>query len=806
MERYLAERDRLDRAVAKFLTLFARELSLQAQQERLVNQIRTTLRRATDNRAEVVFVGPSGAGKSTLVKALLGREIFYSGRENFITGTECRILWAADSTRERAVLTYASLGEIVEELELLCQRLGLGKHLHAIKTEQFQSLGSLIAAAEAVRRTEGGSKRQQSPRARLATALILLAQGLNAHYTKIQTRDRYRETVTDLNQAAEATRFGSHSAVLRQVEYYCHDPFLQRATLVDFPGWDAPLPHDAQAILEKIRDPEVAAIVCVLPVTTAGGRSVANNEFVATLQALPGANERIFWALNCCDRTWSDERNRQAQRALKAKITSDRSCDICAILGYYSPMLADEITDDCNRSGIDALNAVSLNPQETQLFKKVLLDYYRHLYGQRAGIEPVPLSDELDTDFLRVVGTAGSGQAVMEAATVISGIPQLKHSLASYLVQERRAQLGAALAAQLQTLGLTLIDAYIKQARELAGQPEDLATLEGKLLFKELETLRYSLREIVRDWMQHLQATGPNLLPANLRAIIEARLRDRLQAYLEELPFPTPPAPDAERSVRSQVAVAPSLDAISEELEAAACNELKLVLASCRDRLLAQMSQQPYYLLVQTLAMDGPTLLEDAWQEAIAAAEAALEMAVAIECDPYRCEVDVLLALLTAEDLDALTGYRSLAAEREALLRTALTEDTMVKVAKLSGYLERALRLALERSLLALATESNRFQLYDRLSDLCRAQLEREVAIKAREQQLENRRLKREIADKIKCYRQLGREIGAALQTLGIWEFALPEAPTAEFPWLATSESPWPAERPSRQQDSDIFS
>jgi len=792
MERRFAERDRLDRAVTGLLTLSARELSLQTQQERLVNQIRTTLRRATDDRAEVVFVGPSGAGKSTLIKALLGREIFYSGREDFITGTECRLLWAAEASRERAVLTYASLGEVVEELELLCQRLGLGQHLHAIKTDQFQSLGSLIAAAEAVRRTEGGSDRQQSPRARLATALILLARGLTAHYTKIQTSERYQETVTDLEQAAEAMRFGCHSAVLQQVEYYCHEPFLQQSTLVDLPGWDAPLAQGAQLALEKVRDPDVAAIVCVLPVTATGELAATDSEFVATLQGLPGASERIFWALNCCDRVWSNERARQTQRALKAQIASDRSCDTCAILGYYSPMLAVEIVDDRGRNGIDALNAVSLNPQETQLFKKVLLDYYSHFYGQRAGSETIPLSDDLDTNFLRVVGTAGSGQAVMEAATAISGIPQLKHALATYVLQERRAHLGAALTAQIQTLGLALMDTYVRQARELVGQPEDLPTLEGKLLFKELETLRYSLREIVQDWAHHLRTAGPDLLPTDLCVALTNRLRDRLQTYIQEQSLPTLLTPAPSKGNRTQMTLAFSLDAIAGELEAAACAEIQAALTACRDLLLAQMSQRRYHTLAQTLAVHGPELLEAAWQEAVVAAERALLVAVAIECDRYGREIDTLHAVLTTADLDALTGGKPLAAEREAPLRHVLTEDTMAKAAALGAYLERALQLTLERSLLALVSESSQFQLYDRLSDLCRAQLERETAVKAREQQLENRRLKREIADKVERYHQFSRDIGSALQALGIWEFTLPEVPATELPWVA-NQPHWPS-------------
>lgn len=793
MERRLAERDRLNRAVAELLTLFAREPALQAKQERLLNEIRATLHRITDDRPEVAIVGPSGAGKSTLIKALLGREIFYSGREDFVTGTECRLLWAADAARERAILTYASLGEIVEKLELLCASLGLDEQLHAIKSDQFQSLGNLIAAAEAVQRTEGGSDRQQSRRSKLATALIFLARGLTAHYRKLQTRDRYQETVADFKQAAEAIRFGSHSAVLQQVECYCHNPLLRQATLVDFPGWDAPLAHDAQLTLEKIRDPDVAAIICVLPVTAAGDIAPTDSEFIDILQVLPEADRRVFWACNFCDRTWSDERARQTQRALKTRIAGERSYDTCGILGYYGPILAAEITDERGRSGIDALNAASLNPQETQLFKNVFLEYYRTLYGQRNNIEPVALSGELDADFLRVAGTAGSGQAVLEAATVASSLPQLKHALASFLTQERRDRLAETLATEIQTLGLCLVESFVDRAREISAQPEDLVALQNKLLGTELATLRHSLQEVLRGWAGHLRASGENLFPADLQATATDRLRDALQTFVQELPLPTPPSTDCACNVtRSQlVPLAPSLDAIADLLEKTATAILQTALQVCRDRFLAEIPQQPYHAWSQCLAGIEP--LKNCWQEAMAAAEGALAVAIAIECDCYRQEGPALQAALTAADLDALAGGNPLPAAREGALRAALTEDALARAESLGAYLQRALQLTLQRSLQALTTESKQFQLYDSLSDICRAQLDREIAIKARDRQLENHRLKRELAQKVDRYHQLNRDIGTALQALGFWDFSAPEVPAGELSWRV-EEVQWPTE------------
>ncbi len=797
MERRLAERDRLERLVAGLLSAFESEHSLQTGRERLANRIRSTLRRATDNRAEIVFVGPSGAGKSTLVKALLGRDLLYSSREGYVTGTESRIFWADSPDREGAALTYASQADIIEDLEIFCQQLGLVDLLHAIKTEQVQSLGTLIEAAETIVRVEGGSDRARSPRAKLAGALIRSAKGFVANYTKVQPRERFRETTTDLRQAAEAARFGNHSAVLHQVEYYCHHPLLREATLVDLPGWDAPLAQDAQLFLEKVRDPEVAAIVCVLPAAETGDLSPTDREFIALLEALPTASDTIFWVFNYRDRTWSDERARRALRHLRAQITSRRTSDVCGILGFYSPLLLAEATDDRGRSGLEALNASSLNPQEVQLFQKVLVDYYRYVYSQRSGIEPLPIDGDLETDFLQAAGTAGSGQALLEAARAASGIPQLHQELVTYLTQERRERLTSALVAQLQTLGIGLVDCYTAQVRELAGQPEDLSTLENKLLFAELETLRYSLREIVQGWARHLRACSPKLLPADFREALAAKLGTRLQAFVERLPLPTPANldPVARVSRTQTAALEATLDAIALELQESACNEASTTLAACSERFLGQMPPQQYYALVQTLAAKGPEPLESCWRDALARVDTSIRLAVAIECDRYRIEGERLQRALQERDLEAaLAGEdTSPAAPSEmAALREALSRDALEKVASLSQFLGRALALALARLLLELTSENSQFQLYDRLSDLCRVQLKREITLRAREQMLENRRQRQELEAKIEHYQQLSREIGSALQPLGVWNFTLSDIPASELSWLEDSRLPPP--------------
>jgi GTP-binding protein EngB required for normal cell division len=87
-----------------------------------ITAAQSSLRKVISPTFEIVFAGAFSAGKSMLINALLERKLLYSA-EGHATGTECQIAYA-EADQERVVLTFLSRAEILEQVNLLIQRLG----------------------------------------------------------------------------------------------------------------------------------------------------------------------------------------------------------------------------------------------------------------------------------------------------------------------------------------------------------------------------------------------------------------------------------------------------------------------------------------------------------------------------------------------------------------------------------------------------------------------------------------------------------------------------------------------------------
>ena len=109
--------------VDSLLELFCQEPTLRSQQD--ISTIEASLRKAVSPQFEIVFAGAFSAGKSMLINALLERELLYSA-EGHATGTECHIYYA-EPEQEKVVLTFLSEADITEQVNLICQKLGIDK-------------------------------------------------------------------------------------------------------------------------------------------------------------------------------------------------------------------------------------------------------------------------------------------------------------------------------------------------------------------------------------------------------------------------------------------------------------------------------------------------------------------------------------------------------------------------------------------------------------------------------------------------------------------------------------------------------
>ncbi|MGB7414675.1 MAG: dynamin family protein, partial [Thermosynechococcaceae cyanobacterium] len=225
--------------VHQLLELAYQEPDLHSQE---VSAIQSSLRKAVSPTFEIVFAGAFSAGKSMLINALLERKLLYSA-EGHATGTECQIAYA-EAGQERVILTFLSQVEIFEQARLLIQSLGF-----MIDGTVVEDLKSVQATCQQVIQEEGGESR--SDKAKRASALNLLIEGYinNANYIQPEANATYpmeHFSFSTLQEAASYARRGANSAVLKRIEYYCHDELLKDGNvLIDTPGIDAPVKKDA---------------------------------------------------------------------------------------------------------------------------------------------------------------------------------------------------------------------------------------------------------------------------------------------------------------------------------------------------------------------------------------------------------------------------------------------------------------------------------------------------------------------------------------------------------------------------------
>jgi replication fork clamp-binding protein CrfC len=219
----------LQAGVDGILELIGQEPTLRAQTD--TSAVQSSLKKAIAPTFEIVFAGAFSAGKSMLINALLERELLYSA-EGHATGTECQIAYA-EPDRERVVLTFLSEIQVLAQVVLLSQKLGLDRQdpqQAVLLLQEQNSIDMLIDACTAIIQQEGGESK--SERAKQASALKLLIRGFcdNQKYidkTTNRTLSMEQFDFKNLQEAASYARRGSNSAVLRRVEYYCHHPLLQ---------------------------------------------------------------------------------------------------------------------------------------------------------------------------------------------------------------------------------------------------------------------------------------------------------------------------------------------------------------------------------------------------------------------------------------------------------------------------------------------------------------------------------------------------------------------------------------------------
>ncbi|MEA5511224.1 dynamin-like GTPase family protein [Crocosphaera sp. UHCC 0190] len=788
MSQSLPQCEHLSTHVNLLLELLYQEHSLRSQQD--VSTIEASLKKAVSPQFEIVFAGAFSAGKSMLINALLERELLYSA-EGHATGTECHIYYA-EPEQERVVLTFLSEVEIREQIQALCQRLNLQ---NSTNINQAEVKDFLNECCQQIIEQEGGENK--SERAKQAKALMLLLEGFTQNRDRIHTINAATYSMeqfnfSNLTEAASYARRGSNSSVLKRLDYYCHHPLLKDGNvLVDMPGIDAPVKKDADLTYRKIEHPDTSAVVCVLKPASAGDMTTEETELLEKMRANLGIRDRVFYVFNRIDETWYAAQLRQRLDSLIQSQFRDTSRvhKTSGLLGFYGSQI--KHTNSSNRFGLDTLFAESVKSmggeEETPQFVSEFNNYCANS-GKLTRTEfkvSVHGYETPNENYIRILSEWGI--PLINQLITDSGIEDFRSSITRYLTEEKRPQLFATLADDLQPLCITLRKYYLDHYRDLESQPREIDAMKAQELTRlnhELQEVGLQFKKYIANEVNEIIVNGDNLFEEDFQ-----KLKARMVSRLDEL-VNTFSVQNAHRNAalsHPRNATVPLIAILVEALYYLA-NELENVLvegvktltnAFCQ-RLLDRVKQTEYYRkLYRLLGNDGG--IENQLKQVEISLIHALVSEAKVECDRYVRESprfydeNTFSIYQFRQTLQQVSqGYDcSCMVEAEPAIRQLLKLDFEPKVsATIRKYFRQTINETLKSQLLPMADQQADIilQQYDQAREYLGQTLEQE----AQEKIDKNLRLQGEIKEKIEAYNEAVLGINHCLKAMQVYERQLP--------------------------------
>ena len=777
----------LQEQVSTLLQLLHQESSLRSQD---ITAIQGSLRKAIAPTFEIVFAGAFSAGKSMLINALLERKLLYSA-EGHATGTECQIAYA-EPDQERVVLTFLSEAEIREQANILCQRLGLETVGSIHQAELVQQLRQ---NCQSIIQEEGGENR--SERAKEASALNFLLEGFVNNCDRIHTIDNATYPMeqfkfSSLQEAANYARRGGNSAVLKRIEYYCHDPLLKDGNiLVDTPGIDAPVQKDAALTYSKIKNPETSAVVCVLKPAETGEMTTEETELLETMRSNPGIRDRVFYVFNRIDKTWY---NAQLRQRLE-KLINDQFRDTTRIyktsglLGFYGSQIKE--TSRSDRFGLDSIFAEDIKgvdgQEEPPLFVTEFNNYCASgkLVGSlfRPEIRGYELPNE---NYVRILSECGD--PLIQQLIKDSGIEDFRTAITRYLTEEKRPLLFANLADDLQPLCISLRKSYLQVWQELESQPREIDAIKEQ----ELKQLGNELKAIGDEFRQHIEQEMNQTVAGTNNTGFEAdflKLKAKMVHRLDELleAFSVGETHKRAQASHKRNSVVPLLGILAEayyylanELEDTLVKSCQELVANFFQQLVNRVQQEDYYLnLYRLLGNDGG--IEQNLYRLQHDVTRALVNEARTECDRYVRErpefytegsISIWQLRQTLQQACRGYDYQSMV-ETEPAIRQLLKLDFEQKVKE---TVMRTFRQTINQTLNGhLLTAANQqadaiLQQYDQARTYLAQTLEKEAEEKIKS----NQRQQNEVEQKIQIYNKAASGINACLEALQLDRKKLP--------------------------------
>jgi replication fork clamp-binding protein CrfC len=451
---------------------------------------------------------------------------------------------------------------------------------------------------------------------------------------------------SNLTEAASYARRGSNSAVLKRLEYYCHHSLLQDGNvLVDMPGIDAPVKKDAELTYRKIQHPDTSAVICVLKPAAAGEMTSEETELLEKMRSNHSIRDRVFYVFNRIDETWYNGQLRQRLDNLIQTQFRDnaRVYRTSGLLGFYGSQIKNTTSSD--RFGLDSLFAESVKgiggEEETPQFVSEFNNYCANSgkltrTNFKVSVNSYETPNENYTRILNQWGTP-----LIEQLITDSGIEEFRLAITRYLTEEKRPQLFATLADDLQPLCITLKKHYLDTLRELNSQPREIEAMKAQ----ELTQLNQQLQQVGKDFWRHIE-DEVNLVVTNGDAAFEEdfrKLKAKMVSRLDELLQTFSVANAYSRATRSHPrnATAPLIAVLVEalyylanELEEVLVEASQKIVSSFCQRLLERVKQAEYYRKLYRL-LDNDGGIENQLKQLEEKLIHALVNEAKTECDRY---------------------------------------------------------------------------------------------------------------------------------------------------------------------------
>jgi len=788
MTSILPQCQNLSEQVNTLLQLLHQEPTLRTQQD--TTAVEASLKKAISPKFEIVFAGAFSAGKSMLINALLERELLYSA-EGHATGTECYIEYAKPE-EERVVLTFLSEAEIKEEAIALCQRLGL-KTVNDINDPQIIDL--LHQACDAIIQQEGGESK--SERAKQAKALTLLLEGLTNNKDRIDpihnnTYSMEQFNFSNLSEAASYARRGNNSAVLKKLEYYCYHPLLEDGNiLIDMPGIDAPVKRDAELTYRKIEHSDTSAVVTVLKPASEGDMTTEETELMEKMKSNPSIRDRVFYVFNRIDETWYNSQLRQRLESLINSQFSDTSriYKTSGLLGFYGSQI--KKTSEGDRFGLDSIFKESVKGLGGEETTPQFVSEFNNYCGNSGKLfrsmfkVSVHSYESANDNYVRILSEWGI--PLIEQLIIDSGVEEFKQGITRYLTAEKRPQLFASLADDLQPLCIKLHNFYLENRRHLDSQPREIEAMKTQ----ELLRLNQELREVGEELRQHIkQEINDGVINGDvefeadfkyLKKCMVDRMDELLRTFSVANAYRQATKNHPRNSTAPLIAVlVEALYYLANELEDVLVAQSEKLIKSFFVRLTDRVRKQEYYRkLYRLLGNDGG--LEKRLSEVENLVIHALVSEAKIECDRYVRETprfydehtfSIYQFRQTLQQTSQSYDVQSML-EAEPAIRQLLKFDFEPKIATtIHSTFRQTINQTLNTQLSPMAEKmgDDILQKYD----LARAYLEQSLEQEAEEKIANNKRLLDEVEAKITAYNGAVAGINGCLQAMQIYERQLP--------------------------------